>query len=170
MNIRYLVPKIFLQSYTCPTHTKQDVVDEETCSRLTLIEAYKFLLFGYKVAPSVFQKIVDMLAELNFTMTYSDEILIKHVTLEQQKLHVKEVLKNSECGFKLSRNKYKFYMSKIKYFGQIINAKFWRLHPERSCAIRNMSAPTNFTELQGFWSSANYHQVYINKCMICVPY
>ena len=61
------------------------------------------LLFGLKVAPSLFQQIMDtMLAGLNFMMTYLHDILIKSENLEEHKNHVREVSKRiQEYGFQL---------------------------------------------------------------------
>ena len=53
-------------------------------------------------------------------------------------------------------------MSKIKYLGQIIEAKGWRPDPQRSSTIQNMSAPTNIGELQAFLGLAKIFQVYTN--------
>ena len=76
--------------------------------------------------------------------------------------------KIGEFGFKLSMDKCKFYMSKIKYLAQIIDAKVRRPDIERSSMILNMPAPTNITS-QAFLGLANYHQVYL-ICTICVAH
>lgn len=71
---------------------------EEECTKYLTINTHrglynlKHLPFGLKVAPSVFQQVMDtMLAGLEFTMTYLDDILIKSQNLEEHKNHVREV-------------------------------------------------------------------------------
>ena len=78
---------------------KQVMVDEETSKLLTnntLKGLYSFNRLPFKVAPGVFQRIMDdRLAELDFAMAYLDDILIKDETIEQHRIHVKEVFKKN---------------------------------------------------------------------------
>ena len=64
------------------------MIDEET-SKLLMINthrglySFKHLPFGYKLVLSIFQNITDnMLAELDFTMAYLDDVLIRSETFE----------------------------------------------------------------------------------------
>ena len=65
--------------------------------------ALRCLPFGLKVAPRLFQLIMDgMLAGRDYVMAYSYDILIKSENTEQHKRHVREVFKRiNENGFKL---------------------------------------------------------------------
>ena len=104
-------------------------VDEE-CSKYPTIHTHrglytlKRLPFGLKVAPSLFQQIMDaMLAALEYAMAYLDDILIKSENMEHRK-HVWEVFKRiNEYGFKLEPEKCEFFMDRMKYLGQIIDQK-----------------------------------------------
>ena len=147
------------------------MIDEETLKMLTINThrssyCFNHLPFRCKVASNVFQKIMDMLAELDFTLAYLNNILIKSETFEQHRLLVKEVClkkKIDELGFKLSVDKCEFYMLKIKYLEQIIITKGQRPNLKRLSAIQNTPAPTNIAELQAFLGLANYDHVYINN-------
>ena len=65
-----------------------------------------------------------MLAGLDFTIAYLDDILIKSKNNNLHCDHIKEVFRRiDDYGFKLSSEKCEVFMSQIKYLGQIINAK-----------------------------------------------
>ncbi|XP_029658305.1 uncharacterized protein K02A2.6-like [Octopus sinensis] len=101
-------------------------VDEE-CSKLLIISThkglYKFnrLAFGIKVA--IFQQAMDtMLADCEFAIPYLDDILIKSESHDQYIEHMKCVFaKIRDYGFTISERKCEFFLSEIKYFGQIID-------------------------------------------------
>ena len=57
--------------------------------------------------------------------------------------------------------KCEFFMSQIKYLGQIINAKGRTPNPERAEAIKSMLVPNNVTKLQAFLGLPNYYGIYI---------
>ena len=120
-------------------------VDGE-CSKVLTINTHKgwyklnMLLFGLKVTPSLFQLVMDtILAGLDFAIANLDNILIKSENNNQHCDHTKEVFRRiDDHGFNLSSEKCEFFMSQIKYLGQIINAKGLTLDPERAEAIKSM--------------------------------
>ena len=62
-----------------------------------------------------------MLSDLHLAKAYLDDILIKSKNREDHAKHVIEVFKKiKEFGFKLSLEKCEFFLSKIKYLGQVI--------------------------------------------------
>ena len=68
-----------------------------------------------KVAPNIFQQIMDaMLAGLNFSVAYFDDILIS----KNRKEHAERIERVFErikgFGFKVSDTKYEFFMTSIK--------------------------------------------------------
>ena len=67
----------------------------------------------------------------------------------------------NDYGFKFSSEKCEFFMSQIKYLGQVINAKVRTLDPERAEPIKSMLIPNNVTKLQAFLGLANYYGMYI---------
>ena len=145
-------------------------VDDESSELLTINThngLYKFnrLPFGVKVAPSIFQQIMDtMLAGLDFAIAYLDDILIKSENNKQHCEHIREVFKRiDEYGFKLSSEKCEFFMTQVKYLGQIINEKGRQPDPERAEAIKGMPSPSNIANLQAFLGLANYYGIYIKN-------
>jgi len=102
----------------------------EECSKYLTINTHKGIFklnrlpFGLKVAPSLFQQIMDtMLADMEYAIAYLDDILIKSENEVQHKEHIKAVFKRiEEYGFKLGAEKCEFFLKKIKYLGQIIDS------------------------------------------------
>ena len=118
---------------------------DEQCTKYLMINMHKGLYslkrlpFGLKVAPSLFQQIMDtVLACLDFTVSYFDDILIK----------------SKKCDF---------CMDKIEYLGQIIDQKGRKPKPNRIEVIKNMPVPDNITKLQAFLGLVNYYNLYILK-------
>ena len=141
----------------------------EESSKLLCISTHKGLFkfnrlaFRIKVAPAIFQQIIDtMLSGLDFSIGYLDDILMKSETIEQHRKHVFQVFERiNGYGFTLKDTKCEFFLNKIKYLGQIIDKNGRRPDPRRSIAIKNMSEPHNITTLQSFLGLANYYQYFI---------
>lgn len=91
-------------------------VDEESSKLLCInthkgLYRYQRLPFGIKVAPAIFQQKMDtMLAGLDYTNAYLDDILINSESVEQHWQHVQEVFKRIQSyGFKVKENKCDFF-------------------------------------------------------------
>ena len=140
---------------------------EEECTKYLTIHTHRglyrlrWLPFGLKVAPSLFQQIMNtMLSGLEYAMVYLDDILIKSENFKKHKSHVREVFKGIEkYGFKVELEMCEFCMNKIEYSGQIIDHEGRRPNPKRTEAIKNMPIPDNVTKLQLFLGLANYYKV-----------
>ena len=95
---------------------------EEKFTELLIINTHRGLYkmnrlqYGIEVAPTIFQKIMDtMFADLDFATAYLYNILMKSKNREDLAQHVTEVFKKiKEFGFKSSREKCNFFLSKIK--------------------------------------------------------
>ena len=70
--------------------------------------------FGIKVAPGIFQQIIDMLLnDVDFAIAYLDDILMKSESQEEHTKYVKEVFeKIKQYGLKFSLDKCEFLKSK----------------------------------------------------------
>ena len=125
----------------------------------------KRLPFGLKVAPALFQQIMDtMLADLGFAIAYLDDILVKSKNVQEHKEHIRTVFQRiEEFGFKLSAEKCEFFLKQIKYLGQIIDSQGRRPDPQRTEAIEKMPARNNVAQLQSFLGLAQYYAIYIPK-------
>ena len=123
------------------------------------------LPFGLKVAPSLFQQIMDtMLAGMEYAIIYLDDILIKSEDEDQHKTHIRtEFQRIVKYGFKVSAVKYEFFMKKKKYLGQTIDSDRRKPTPERAEAIKNMPTPDNVAKFQAFFRLVSYYNIYNPK-------
>ena len=105
-----------------------------------------------------------VLAGLDFATAYLDDILIKSKDRKTHFEHIIQVFERIEgYGFKVGEEKCKFFMSDIKYLGQIIDSDGRRPDPARAEAIKSMPTPQNILTLQAFLGLANYYCIYIPK-------
>ena len=85
---------------------------------------YEFLKvpFGLAQAPAYFQlKMNQVLEDLNFMMTYLDDIIIFSNSEEEHLLHLEEVFQwLREAGPKMKQSKCDFFKSQIYYLGHLI--------------------------------------------------
>ena len=153
------------------SETYLQVKVSEKCSKYLCINTHlglcrlKRLPFGLKVAPALFQQIMDMmLANLGFAIAYLDDILVKSKNVQEHKEHIRAVFQRiEEFGFKLSAEKCEFFLKQIKYLGQIIDSQRRRPDPQRTKAIEKIPAPNNVNQLQSFLDLAQYYAIYIRK-------
>ena len=89
-----------------------------------------------------------------------DNILIKTESREQYGEHVKGVFDKKKKKKAVNVN---FSKSKIKYLGQMIDAKGKKADPSRSKVMKNMPASINMSALQAFLGLANYNGNFISN-------
>ena len=83
-----------------------------------------------------------MLAGLDFATAYLDDILIKSKDRKTHFEHIIQVFERiEEYGFKLGAEKCEFFMSEIKYLGQIIDSDGRIPDSARAEAIKSMPTP-----------------------------
>ena len=129
-------------------------VDEES-SKLLCINTHR-LAFGVKVAPAIFQQVMDtLLGDLDYATANLDDILVTSKTTAEHRNHIINVFeKLQEYGFKVKAAKCDFFLREIKYLGHVINRDGRRPGPERANVIRNMPAPDNVQALKSFHGQA----------------
>ena len=145
-------------------------VDEESSKLLcvnTFKGLYKYnrLAFGVKVAPAIFQQVMDtILGDLDYATAYLDDILVTSKTTAEHRNHIINVFeKLQEYRFKVKEAKRDFFLPEIKYLGHIMKRDGRRPDSERANAIRNMPAPDNVQALQSFLGRANFYQGFIKN-------
>ena len=62
--------------------------------------------------------------------------------------------------FKVSDTESEFFITSIKYLGQIIDMNEQRLDNERCFALKNLPLPTNMSTLQPFLELINYYNIH----------
>ena len=143
-------------------------IPEDNSSKLLCINTHTGLYrlaFGIKVAPAIFQQVMDTVLDgFDFIFAYLDDIIISSKTKALHREHLNKVFAQiREFGFKVKEAKCNFCMNKIKYLGHIIDKDWRRPDSERATAIKDMPAPDNVTTLKSFLGLANYYQSFIKN-------
>ncbi|XP_055622009.1 uncharacterized protein K02A2.6-like [Toxorhynchites rutilus septentrionalis] len=120
---------------------------------------------GVKSAPGAFQQIMDtMLAGLECTSGYMDDILVGGRTLEEYRRNLYRVLTRlQEFGFTVRIEKCSFNMRQVKYLGQILDGDGIRPDPEKVAAIANMPPPHDVSTLRSYLGAINYYGKYVKE-------
>ena len=117
---------------------------EENSSKLLCINThsclYKFnrLAFGVKVAPAIFQQVMDaMLGDLDFATAHLDDILITSKSVTEHRKHIMCLFNKLQgYGFKVKEAKCDFFLLEIKYLGHIINKDGQHPDPDMATTIK----------------------------------
>ncbi len=86
------------------------------------LQQWQFLPFGLKNAPTKFQRVMDqVLARLDITKCYINDIIIFSSTLEDHMHHLQEVFgRFKNHNFNLHLNKCQFLQTHVEYLGHMI--------------------------------------------------
>ncbi|XP_041786375.1 uncharacterized protein K02A2.6-like isoform X2 [Anopheles merus] len=124
---------------------------------------YNRLPPGIKVAPAIFQQLIDtMIAGMVKVCGYMDDLIVGGVTQEEHDTNVKEVLSRiKEYGFTIRADKCVFGMKQIRYLGHIIDGKGIRPDPAKIEAILNLPPPTDISGLRSFIGAINYYGKFV---------
>uniref|UniRef100_A0A914Z7V6 RNA-directed DNA polymerase n=1 Tax=Panagrolaimus superbus TaxID=310955 RepID=A0A914Z7V6_9BILA len=126
---------------------------------------YKRLSFGIKNAVSDYQEIMDqMLVDIDPTSPFLDDVLVFSKSVAAHHGDIRLVLARiMEWGFKLNPKKCKFFKSKIKFLGKLIDSSGIHPDPDKVAAIQRMSVPTDVKSLRSFLGLVNYYQTFIPR-------
>ncbi|XP_062711901.1 uncharacterized protein K02A2.6-like [Aedes albopictus] len=145
-------------------------VDEES-RKLININTHKGLYQfnrlspGIKSAPGAFQQIMDaMLAGLDCTCPYLDDVLVGGRTEEEHRKNLYKVLERlQEYGFTVKIEKCRFFMRQVNYLGQLLDKEGIRPDPEKVKAVVNMPPPNDVPTLRSYLGAINYYGKYIRE-------
>ncbi|XP_062704520.1 uncharacterized protein K02A2.6-like [Aedes albopictus] len=120
---------------------------------------------GIKSAPGAFQQIMDaMLAGLDCTCPYLDDVLVGGRTEEEHRKNLYKVLERlQEYGFTVKIEKCRFFMRQVNYLGQLLDKEGIRPDPEKVKAIVNMPPPNDVPTLRSYLGAINYYGKYIRE-------
>ncbi|XP_054272899.1 uncharacterized protein K02A2.6-like [Macrosteles quadrilineatus] len=145
-------------------------MDEESAHMQTLSThkgMYKVnrLMFGVKVAPSLWQQFMDKtLQGIPGVQCFFDDIIIQGKTEEELLTRLRTVLERMRSkNLRLNRDKCKFFQTSIQYLGHTIDAQGLHKTKEKISAIMNSKQPENVNELRKFLGLANYYNKFIKS-------
>jgi len=123
------------------------------------------LPFGVASAPSIFQKTMDMmLAGLNGTVSYLDDIIVTGIDLNDHLKNLTKVFERiQEYGFRINKNKCAFLQDSVEYLGFVIDKSGVHTSSMKTKAIVNMPNPTNVSQLRSILGLINHYGKFIPK-------
>jgi transposase InsO family protein len=118
---------------------------------------YERLPFGINSGPEHFQKrIAQILEGLDGVVYLMDDIVVFGANEKQHNERVHAVLLRLErAGITLNSDKCEFAKHKIHFLGHIVGESGVSVDPDKVSSIRDMTPPTNITELRRFLGMTN---------------
>lgn len=126
---------------------------------------YLVMPFGLTNAPAVFQAMVnDVLRDFvnRCVFVYLDDILIFSETLEEHRVHVRQVLlRLLENRLFVKGEKCDFHVTSVSFLGHIIEKGDLRTDPEKVRAVVEWPTPPDRRQVQRFLGFANFYRRFI---------
>ena len=115
------------------------------------------LPFGITSVPEYFQKkMAEVLRDCDGVVCLMDDILIYGRSQEEHHARSVVVLERlRKEGVTLNKDKCQFVIIRIKFLGQVLNKKGISPDPDKVQAIRNLTSPTNISEIRPFLGMIN---------------
>lgn len=118
---------------------------------------------GLKVAPAIFQSIMDqILVALEKVRCFIDDIIIGGKDEEECKSRLFEVLSRlNDHNVRINLSKCKFFRSRVAYLGHVLEKNNIYPNPEKIRAVMEAPVPKNVPELQSYLGLLNYYGNFI---------
>ena len=120
--------------------------------------AYNRLPFGISSAPEFYQKQVSsIIAGLAGVVCLMDDIVVSGKDEAEHDQRLQATLSRlAAAGITLNKDKCVFKQSSISFLGQIVSSEGIKADPAKVAAIKEMSAPTDVSELRRFIGMVNH--------------
>ena len=126
---------------------------------------YQVMPFGLTNAPAVFQALInDCLRDMinHFVFVYLDDILIFSSSLQEHRLHVRQVLKRLlKNHLFVKPQKCEFHRPEVTFLGYILREAQIEMDPKKTKAVRDWEAPKSVKGVQQFLGFANLYRRFI---------
>ena len=126
---------------------------------VTPTDKYEFTRcpFGLTQAPAYFQRLINkVLAGLDFTFGYRDDILIYSPDVPTHLVHMRQL-------FQRLREADNFFKSHIQYLGHLISGEGIKPLPEKLESIKEMPPPTTPKEVKQFLGVIGYYRKFVPR-------
>lgn len=128
---------------------------------------YLVMPFGMTNSPATFQYFMnDIFQDMVdvCVVIYLDDILVFSNSLEEHRVHVRQVLTRlREHNLHARPEKCSFHTTSVEYLGVIITPEGVSMDPKKVQAILDWPAPRSIRELQSFLGFANFYRRFIDN-------
>nr|GEU68374.1 putative reverse transcriptase domain-containing protein [Tanacetum cinerariifolium] len=115
---------------------------------------FQVMLFGLTNAPTVFIDLMNRVCKPyldRFVIVFIDDILIYSKNRKEHEGHLKLILKLVKEGELYAKfSKCEFWLSKVKFLGQVIDSEGIHVNPAKIEAIKDWESPKTPTEISQF--------------------
>ena len=126
---------------------------------------YKVMPFGLTCAPSVFQRLMDLvLCGLSYEtcMVFLDDIIIFARSFDSHLVRLQEVLERLRWAkLKIRPDKCCVMQRKVSFLGHIISESGVETQPEKVAAVQEWPQPKNIHEVKSFLGLCSYYRRFI---------
>jgi len=126
---------------------------------------YKVMPFGLTCAPSVFQRLMDLvLCGLSFDtcMVYLDDIIIFAKTFDEHLLRLEQVFGRLRwAGLKLRLDKCSLLRRRVSFLGHIVSKDGIEVQNDKVTAVQTWPVPHNLGDLRSFVGLCSYYRRFI---------
>ena len=126
---------------------------------------YKVMPFGLTCAPSVFQRLMDLvLCGLTYEtcLVYVDDIIVFSRDFDSHVEHLREIFDRlKKADLKLHIKKCCLFQQRVSFLGHILTESGIEVQPDKVEAVQNWPTPRNLTELRSFVGLCSYYRRFI---------
>lgn len=135
---------------------------------------YKYLSFGMKNSPQIFQEMADTVLnglQSENVSAYIDDIIIPAKTIDDSLRKLKLVFDRfRQYGLTLNPKKCRFLQTSIQYLGHVVDKHGLKPLNENLSSIQHFPVPNTLRKLRRFLGLANYYRDFVpNFSEIVVP-
>ena len=128
---------------------------------------YKVMPFGLTCAPSVFQRLMDLvLCGLTYEscLVYLDDIIVFGQDFDSHVRRLREIFDRLQmAGLKLHMKKCCLFQRRVNFLGHVLTEAGVEVQPEKVSAVQNWPTPRNLTELRSFVGLCSYYHRFISE-------
>ena len=126
---------------------------------------YKVLPFGLTTAPSVFQRLMDLvLCGLTYDtcLVYLDDIIVYSTDFDTHVQRLQEVFdRRRGANLKLHVKKYRLFQRRVAFLGHVLSEAGIEVQEDKVAAVRDWTTPRNLSELRSFLGLCSYYRRFI---------
>ena len=127
---------------------------------------YKVLPFGLTTAPSVFQRLMDLvLCGLAYVacLVYLDDIIVYSRDFESHIARLEEEFgRLRKANLKLHANKCCLFQRRVAFLGHVLSEAGIEVQEDKISAVRDWPTPRNLSELRSFLGVCSYYRRFVD--------